>query len=348
MAPAKFGRGVAPGLALAGMMVVAGVGCRRGALSLDGGGDAGGDAGEKVEATHPTEGPSALADAAVARLDSPSVVPGPMTTEPVPAALPPTAPAPTGEAKRATLPSLERDASLRPQLAALREHFRGGDAGGDVRGPFLEQRIERAGGGSAFLLSRADESDPIVLAVERDRLLFVRNRPVAGITPPALHVTIAPGPERGIAVFSYVPAEHLVAARMWADDGNPFAEVVTLTTDACDALAVAYGAGWGWVLACSSSTGTRAQRLREDLTSAWGTEGAVVGAAGPAERPVITLEDAQTWALTQRVKAVGGDRTLTFRYGPDASPVAQPMPSSSTSKTSVELGGMTGGKPRAP
>jgi hypothetical protein len=241
--------------------------------------------------------------------------------------------------------ALERDPLLRPYLSTLRAHFlEGGPAG-----PFAVQWIDRAGGGAAVLVSRADESDPVVLAVDRDRIVFTRDHPVAGITPPALHVTIAPGPERGVAVFSYVPAMKLVAARMWADDGNPYAEIVTLTTDSCDALTAAYDAGLGWIVACSSKTGTRAQRLREDLTGAWGTEGAVVGTIGPVERPLISFDDdAKTWTLTQRAKAVGGDRTLTFRYDADAEPVAQPMPSSSTSKTSVELGGMTGGKPRAP
>ncbi len=228
-------------------------------------------------------------------------------------------------------------------------------------GPFAVQWIDRTGGGSAVLVSRADESDPIVLAVDRDRILFTREHPAGGITPPALHISLAPGPERGVAFFTYVPAMHLVAARMWADDGNPFAEIVTLQADACDALSAAYAAGWGWIVACSSKDGTRAQRLREDLTDAWGTEGAVVGTIGPVERPAITFDEAdagavRSWTLTQRAKAVGGDRTLTFHYDRDAQPVAQPvpsripqpMPSSSTSKTSVELGGMTGGKPRAP
>lgn len=272
----------------------------------------------------------------------------PSSTAPLPPELAAVPPPLSGEAKRTTLAALELDPLLRAQLAVLREHF-GADGGAGVRGPFLVQRIERAGGGSAALVSRSDESDPIVLAIDRDRLVFARGHPTAGITPPARHATLAPGPERGVALFSYVPTQHLVAARMWAEDGNPFAEIVALTTDSCDALSVAYAARWGWILACSSSRGTRAQRLREDLTGAWGPEGVLVGTLGPAGRPVIAFEDAagagpSVWTLTQRAKAVGGDRTLGFRYGPDA----QPMPSSSTSKTSVDPGGMTGGKPRSP
>jgi len=249
--------------------------------------------------------------------EGPTIAPWPSTSAPLPPDVPPVPPAPSGEAKRTIAAGLERDPSLRPYLSVIRGHF----AEGGVAGPFAVQWIERAGGGGAVLVSRADESEPLVLAVDRDRILFARERPVAGITPPAQHVTIAPGPERGVAIFSYVPAMHLVAARMWADDGNPFAEIVTLTTDSCDALSVAYGAGWGWIVACSSKNGTRAQRLREDLTGAWGTEGVVVGTIGPVDRPALTLDDAHVWMLTQRAKGVGGDRTLKFRYDRDGQAV---------------------------
>jgi nucleotide-binding universal stress UspA family protein len=56
-----------------------------------------------------------------------------------------------------------------------------------------------------------------------------------------VHLTLVPGPERGIALFSYIAALHLVAARMTADDGNPFAEIVRLA-DEIQADAVIVGA----------------------------------------------------------------------------------------------------------
>lgn len=256
------------------------------------------------------------------------------------------APPPAGEALRSRIASLTADPLLRPHLSLLRDHF-----GPAATGPFLVQRVGRAGGASAVLVERADESSPVLLAVDRDRLDFAREHPVAGISPPALHLAITPGPEQGVALFAYVLSQRLVAARMTAGDGNPFAEIVALETPACDVLSAAYAPGWGWIVTCTSPSGTRAQHLRETLTAAWGTEGAVVGAIGPADRPALAFVDASTWTMTQRVRAVGGDRTLTFRYDADAQPVAapaQPTPSSSTSKTSVEFGGMTGGKPRAP
>jgi hypothetical protein len=220
--------------------------------------------------------------------------------------------APAGEAERTTLASLERDPLLRPQLARLRDHF-----GKDARGPFAMQRMPLAAGRVGALLSRADESDPIVLALDRDQLLFAKDHPTAGISPPALHPTLAPGPERGVAVFAYVESMHLVAARMWADDSNPYADIEVFHPDACDALSVAYETGLGWIVACTSKTGTRAQRLRDALTSAWGREGVSVGTVGPAGRASLAFDGPSVWILSQRARAIGGDRPLTFRYGPD-------------------------------
>ncbi len=205
---------------------------------------------------------------------------------------------------------------LRPYLAKLRDHF-----GKDARGPLAMQRIPLAVGRVGVLLSLPDESNPIVLAVDRDQLLFAKEHPTAGISPPARHPTIAPAPERGVAVFAYVESLHLVAARMWADDANPYAEVDVFHPEACDALTAAYATEVGWIVACASNTGTRAQRLRDNLTSAWGPEGVRVGTPGPVTREDIAFEGLSAWKLTQRARAIGGDRTLTFRYGADAQPL---------------------------
>jgi len=107
--------------------------------------------------------------------------------------------APPGQATRTTLPALDRSPLLRPQLAKLREHF-----GRDARGPFIQQRVALAVGRVGVLVSRADESDPIVLALDRDTLLFAKERPTAGIVPPVVHATVAPAPERGVAIFGYI------------------------------------------------------------------------------------------------------------------------------------------------
>ena len=240
-------------------------------------------------------------------------VPSAESSREAPASRPPLPPAPSGEAVRTTLPRLDGDVHLRSQLAKMREHF---DAG--AAGPFLEQRVELQGGRTAVLVSRPDESDPIVLVLDRDDLLFAKTRPTAGIAPPVLHATIAPGPEGGVVVFAYVASMHIVAARMWADDSNPYADIEVFRPDACDALAAAYEPGAGWIVACSSDAGTRAQRLRENLTGAWAHEGVPVGPrTAVVGRPSLAFAGPGVWTLTEKAKAVGGDRLVTTRYGLD-------------------------------
>jgi hypothetical protein len=135
------------------------------------------------------------------------------------------------------------------------------------------------------------------------------------------HATIAPAPERGVAVFAWVASLHIVAARMWADDANPYADVEVFRPSACDELTVAYAAGVGWIAACASQTGTQAQRLNESLTAAWGDDGISVGTKSPVGRAAITFEGPTRWRLVQQAKAVVGDRQLTFRYDADGQPV---------------------------
>jgi len=221
-------------------------------------------------------------------------------------------PAPAGEARRSTVARLDGDALLRAQLGILRDHF-----GGDTKGPFEQQRVGLAGGRTAILLSRAEDRDPIVLVVDRDQLLWSKVRPVAGILPPVRHLALAPHPDGGVVVFGWVGGLHTVAARMWADDSNPFGDFELFEPDGCDALSAAYAAGLGWFVACASRTGTRAQRMKEDCTPAWGHNGVPVGTAsvGPA---TLVFDTSSTLVLVQRAAAAGGDRLLAFRYDASA------------------------------
>jgi hypothetical protein len=214
------------------------------------------------------------------------------------------------------LPRLEADVALLPLLAPLRDHF-----GAAAKGPFEVQHIDLADGRSAVLVSRADESDPIVLAFDRDQVLWSKPRPTAGILPPVKHLTVLPRPDGGAVLFVWVTSLHMVAARMWGDDGNPFGDFELFAPDRCDALSAAYGAGHGWIVACTSGQGTRAQRLREDGAIAWGHEGAAVGSTSASGPATVAFDTPSSMMLFERVAAIGGDRLLAFRYDADAQPL---------------------------
>jgi hypothetical protein len=236
---------------------------------------------------------------------------------PVPSSLAAAAPpAATGESRHAVLARLSAQPLLLPFLTMLHDHFHG-----DV-GPFATQQIHLAGGRDAWLISRAAGADPIVVAVDRDVLAWSKPRPTAGIVPPALPLAIAPRPDGGVALFAYVASLRILAARMWADDGNAYAEIQLASFEACDTMAAAYGPGLGWIVVCAARFGTRAQRLREDGTTAWGPDGATVGASSPVAAPSIAVDTSSTWVLTQRAKgAAGTDHVLAWRYDADAAPL---------------------------
>jgi hypothetical protein len=216
-------------------------------------------------------------------------------------------PPPAGEARRFSVARLEGDALLRGQLGVLRDHF-----GADAKGPYEVQRVGLAGGRTALLISRADERDPIVLVVDRDQLLWSKLRPTRGILPPVRHLALSPRPDGGVIVFGWVEGLHTVAARMWADDSNPFGDFQLFEPDECDALSAAYAPMHGWVVACSARTGTRVQRMREDGTLAWGRHGVPIG--GFSAAPVtIVFDTRSTLMVLQRAAAPGGDRLLAFR-----------------------------------
>jgi hypothetical protein len=214
----------------------------------------------------------------------------------------------SGEARRTTLVRLELEPLLVPQLAMLREHF------GPKGGPYAVQRSDLAGGRTALLVARADETDPIVLVVDRDQLMWSKPCPTAGILPPVRHLALSPRPDGGVVVFGWVEAIRSVAARMWADDSNPFGDFDLFEPDACDSLSAAFGPGFGWVVACASRGGTRVQRLREDGISAWGRYGVPIGAPSAAGPATIAFDTASTVTLVQRAAAAGGERLLAFRY----------------------------------
>ncbi|MDP8998833.1 MAG: hypothetical protein M3O46_01840 [Myxococcota bacterium] len=183
------------------------------------------------------------------------------------------------------------------------------------------QHVDLAGGRMGILVSRSKDADPILLVIDRDQLAWSRPRPIGGITPPFVKLAIAPRPDGGVALFGYVAALHILAARMWAESGDPYADIELATIDACDSLSAAYGSGLGWIVACASRSGTRVQRLREDGATAWGPGGSPVGLASEVGAAAIAFDTPQTWMMLQRAKGVGFDRLLAWRFDARAEPI---------------------------
>lgn len=219
--------------------------------------------------------------------------------------------APGGEARRTVLAHLRDVPLLAPHLGMLRTHF-----GPGARGPFVMQRVDFSGARSAVLLARADESDPVLLFVDGARLVWSKERPVAGIQPPVHHLALAAHVLGGASVFVYDPPTHLVAGRVWDGDGAPFADFQVLATDACDALSAAFWPGHGVLVVASTPAGPRAQLLRDDGTLAFPRDGLAVGAPWRAAGPVsIVIDTPDTAVLLMHAGGRGGgDHLEAFRY----------------------------------
>jgi hypothetical protein len=217
---------------------------------------------------------------------------------------------PAGEAPHVALAHLEDEPLLAPALAKLRDHF------GDVQGPFAEQRTPLSNGWSAALVTLADGSQPMVVAVDRDRLVWAKEKPVAGIVTPVGPLALVPYADGGVALVSCVPGASLVAARIWADDANPFAELELIVGDACADVSAAYWPGEGWVVVAARAGTSRAQLLRESGSLAWGKEGVPVGAAWRAPAPATVVVDtpASVMLLQHADAASGGDHIVAQRY----------------------------------
>jgi hypothetical protein len=205
---------------------------------------------------------------------------------------------------------------LHPHLEVLGNHF-----GGEGEEPLAVQRLELAGKRAALLVSRQNGDDPILLLTDHDRLAWSKPFPVAGLPPTRGHLALAPTPKAGAALFGYAPSTHRLEGRTFAEDGTVDGELEVASVDACDTLSAAQGAGLGWIVACTSPSGTRAQRVGDDRRPAWGERGAAVGetsAVGPA---TLVLDGPTTWVLVQRAKRADADHILAFRYDSQGQPI---------------------------
>lgn len=216
---------------------------------------------------------------------------------------------PPGESERATVTTFAADPLLRSHIKTLRDHF-----GADAKGPFDVQRVSLAGGATGLLVSGPHEADPVVLVVDRDRLLWTKQRPTAGILQPVRHVAIAPLREGGVVVFGYVEALGTVAARMWAEDSNPFGDFEVFATDGCDALSAGYSAGFGWVVVCTTPQGARGGRMTDEITMSWGHRGVPLGAPTPLGPATVAFDSPGSFLLLQRAASARGERVLAYRF----------------------------------
>jgi hypothetical protein len=245
-----------------------------------------------------------------------------------------------GEAHRGAVRRFEDDPLLAPHAALLARHFFAdagtGPAVGPASGGYAVQEAMLTAGRIGVLVETANHDRPIFLVLDHGKVAWVKERPTGGITSPALHLAVAPHPLGGAVLFFCDPPTRIVGARVWADDGDPFAELEVLHEDACDALSAAYWPGRGWVVVAARAGGARAERLGEDGRIAWGRAGIEVAppeAVAPSDHgsrlasPVSIVVDtaASVMLLQLSTREDVPARVLGRRLDPEGRLVGTPL-----------------------
>jgi hypothetical protein len=242
-----------------------------------------------------------------------------------------------GEARRTTLARFEDDPILAPHAALFAKHF-APDAGRADAGArsFEVQTVTLTAGREAVLAETAEHEHPMVVVFDHGKVAWSKERPTGGIVSPALHLALAPHPLGGAVLFFYDPPTRIVGARVWADDGDPFAELEVLHEDTCDALSAAYWPSKGWVVVAARPGGARAERLGENGRTAWGPAGIEVGdhagaGAGSVRvgQPVsIVVQGAAVTFVELAARQDVPSRVLALRYDADGKSLGEALESS--------------------
>jgi hypothetical protein len=277
----------------------------------------------------PSASPTASSASAVGQAPTAGASASPQATD----RAPPSARAPVSgapgaglEARRSSVARIEADPVLAANAAALRERH-----GGALPASLAVQATDLGADRRRGLLVAEERKDgalanPMVFVVdERGALVWSKDRPVAGITPPVGPSAIAAGPHGRFALAVCDPPTSLVALRLWDADGSPFADFQALATKACDALTLLYWPSHGWLIAVAAGSETRVQLVTDAGALAWG-QGRVLGARFRTVAPASLASDSpSSFVLVQHSQSPGVDRdvdhAVAFRYDAKGEPL---------------------------
>jgi hypothetical protein len=266
--------------------------------------------------------PAASTGAAASQVSSEGPLPS-APADPIPAApsaeavLPPHLHAPA-EARRSVLRRLEDVPAVAAQEGALRSHF---DAG--VPWPLEAQAVPMAGDRRATLFYGGPrDRSPILIVVDaKDKLLWSRDRPLAGTRQIVTEMALMPGPRGEVALaWCDIPTQ-IVGLRRWSPEGVPLADFEVASVDVCEALSALYWPGRGFLAVASLNGAARAQLLDENGRRAWGPTALELPWKARPSAPVSIAVDTDVSVMLFQVgdlaREGGGaapDRVLAMRY----------------------------------
>ncbi len=152
------------------------------------------------------------------------------------------------------------------------------------------------------------------------KVVWSRDRPVAGIKPPVGPTAIGAGPHGRVALAVCDPPTSTVALRIWDHDGAPFADFNALSFDGCDSLSLMYWPRHGWVVAVGRAGATRVRLVTEGGSPGWpgGLDLGVRPKEGAIAPASIAADTDDTFVLVQLAQPNGEPgspfHALAFRY----------------------------------
>lgn len=230
------------------------------------------------------------------------------------------------EARRSRVAHVGADPILSANAEALRKQHHGA-----IPAVLAVQATDLGADRRRALLVGAERKDaslenPMVLVVDdKGALVWSKERPAAGITPPIGPSAIAAGPSGRFALAVSDPPTSSVALRLWDADGSPFADFHVLQAKSVGALSLLHWPGHGWLIAVSVGGETRVQMLTSAGGLAWGA-GRVLGARFRTIAPVTLASDSSSsFILVQYSQSPGVDRdvdhAVAFRYDEKGEPL---------------------------
>jgi hypothetical protein len=279
------------------------------ACSRKGGEAALGDAGPIASAAAPLEPPASAAEAPPEPLDE---------SPPARDAETPRRPLEAAEPRRTTLRRLEDDRTLRPHGELLRAHF-----GGSIPAPIEIQATPVGGERRAILVTGgAVDRRPFLFVLDaEDRVVWTKERPLAGIAPGVREIVVLPGSDGQVAISWFDVPTKLVALRVWDATGGILADFQLFSIESGDALSALYWPGRGFLVVAAEARGAaRAQLLDESGRLAWGQGGKALPWVSRGGAPVAIAVDTESSVVLAQVgeveKARAGDpgHALAWRY----------------------------------
>ena len=166
------------------------------------------------------------------------------------------------------------------------------------------------------------ESKPFLYVSDDDgkTVLWSRDRPVAGITPPVGAIALSSGPADRVSIAACDPPTGIIALRILDTDGAPFADFQAMTNETCDAVALSYWRKRGWLVAIARAGATRAQLVKENGGLAWpsGLDVGVRSRESAIARPSLAFDTDDTFLVAQiaqpSAEPTSPFHMMVFRY----------------------------------